>query len=498
MKTGLYINNEWFSGHGERLISYNPATGDKLWEGPAADSQQVSKAVGAARAAFPQWGASALETRTAFLQAFKSILSAEKNKLSATISMENGKPLWEAKTEVDAMMGKIDLSIQAYAKRCPDVHLESQEREMVMRHRPHGVIAVLGPFNFPGHLPHSHIIPALLAGNTVVFKSSELTPLVSETLFHLWEQVGLPAGVLNLLQGGAETGRLLADNQDLDGIFFTGSWSTGNLLSKLLSDRPGKILALEMGGNNPLIITEGIDPKVSAYLTVQSAYITSGQRCTCARRLIVPYGASGDAFLHELCSMIKAIRVGIYTGQPEPFMGPVISVKAANKLLEVQHEWQKQGAASLIEMQHLDAHSALLSPGLIDVTAITRPDEEHFGPLLQLIRVDNFEKALVEAANTRYGLVAGLISSSQDEFDQMTTRIKAGIYYQNTATTNASSALAFGGTGKSGNFRPSAYYASDYCAYPATYASGKSLEMPNVLFPGIDLKENNQNEKLRS
>lgn len=492
MKTSsLYINNSWCIGHGASLTSYNPANGDILWVGPAANSQDITKAVSAARAAFPNWSDRSLETRTAFLQNFKTILSAEKNRLSETISMENGKPLWEARNEIDAMVGKIDISIQAYAKRCPDIVLENQEREMVMHHQPHGVIAVLGPFNFPGHLPHSHIIPALLAGNTVIFKSSELTPLISEVLFQLWERAGLPEGVLNLLQGGAETGRLLAEDQNLDGIFFTGSWNTGNFLSKLLIDRPGKILALEMGGNNPLIVTEGVDPKMSAYLTIQSAYITSGQRCTCARRLIVPYGSSGDKYLQELCSMIKAVHVGNYTEKPEPFMGPVISFEAANKLLKTQQEWQEQGGHCLVEMKRCKQDSALLSPGLIDVTGIPRADTEHFGPLLQLIRVDNFESALREASNTQYGLVAGLIGSNHDEFNQMTKRIKAGIYYWNTATTGASSALPFGGTGKSGNFRPSAYYAADYCAYPTTYASGKSLEMPEVLLPGIN-KENNE------
>lgn len=493
MKTGsLYINNTWCNGHGPSLASYHSGNGEKLWIGNTADSRDVAKAINAARSAFPNWSNSPLETRIAYLQTFKTILAVEKNKLSETISKENGKPLWEAKNEVDAMLAKIDISIQAYTKRCPEMVLENSEREMVLHHRPHGVVAVFGPFNFPGHLPQGHIIPALLAGNTIIFKPSELTPLVSEVLFQLWEQAGLPEGVLNLLQGGAETGRLVAERQDIDGIFFTGSWNTGLILSKLFIARPGKILALEMGGNNPLIVTEGIDPKLSAYLTIQSAYLTSGQRCTCARRLIVPHGPSGDTFLQELCSMIKSVRVGFYTDIPEPFMGPVISTHAANQLLQAQKDWLSLGANSLIEMKQIGQSPTLLSPGLIDVTAIPRDDEEHFGPLLQLIRVDNFDKALEEAANTQYGLVAGLISSNQDEFNEMQERLKAGTLYWNTATTNASSALPFGGTGKSGNFRPSAYYAADYCAYPTTFVTGKSLGLPKVLSPGIELKEINE------
>lgn len=487
-KASLYINNCWCSGHGSAFTSYNPINGESIWEGAGANSRDVENAIGAARAALPNWSNNSLEARIACLQTFKVILSTEKLKLSETISMENGKPLWDAKNEVAAMIAKIDISIKAYANRCAEIHLDNQERQMVTLHRPHGVVAVFAPFNFPGHLPNGHIIPALLAGNTIILKPSELTPLVAEVMFQLWEQAGLPEGVLNLLQGGAETGRLLAENPDLDGIFFTGSWNTGNLLTKLFGTRPGKILALEMGGNNPLIVTEGIDPKVSAYLTIQSAYLTSGQRCTCARRLIVPYGPSGEAFLQELCILIKALRVGPYTETPEPFMGPVISTEAASKLLDTQQTWQNQGAHSLIEMRRIGQHSTLLSPGLIDVTAVpNRQDEEHFGPLLQLIRVENFEKALEEASNTEYGLVAGLISSDASEFRRMTECIKAGIFYWNSATTNASSGLPFGGIGKSGNFRPSAYYAADYCAYPATFVTGTSLQFPKVLSPGIEL-----------
>lgn len=487
----LYICGQWHIGHGPLLQSINPATEEMVWQGLTADENDVNLAIESARSAYPEWFESGIETRIAFLRKYKQILEAEKNSLATTISLENGKPLWESFGEVNAMIGKVDISIDAYVHRCPEIFKEDKQRQMITRHHPHGVIAVFGPFNFPGHLPNGHIIPALLAGNTIVFKPSELTPLVAEKMIKIWEQVSLPKGVINLIQGGPDTGRMLAGHPDIDGLFFTGSWNTGSLLTQLFSKKPGKILALEMGGNNPLIVSTVTDLQACAYTTIQSAYLSSGQRCTCARRLIVPSGSLGDAFLSELIKMIGHLKIGPHTSRPEPFMGPVISINAAEKLLSAQENLKSQGGICLVEMKQCEPKSAFLSPGLIDVTQVkNRSDEELFGPILQLIRVDSFEKAIKEAANTEYGLTAGLLSDSKDEFEQLAKSLKAGLLCWNTPTTNASSALPFGGTGKSGNFRPTAYYAADYCAYPMTFMESQSLKLPENLAPGIHLSPN--------
>lgn len=463
----LYFNNQWQIAHGPLLTSCNPATGEIIWEGKSANASDVNRTVQAARAAFPAWAKIPLETKKAFLRTFKGILEKEKMVLAEIISLENGKPLWDALNEVSAMINKIDISIEAYAGRCPNMIINTPERQMTALHRPHGVIAILGPFNFPAHLPNGHLIPALLAGNTIIFKPSEMTPLVAEKMLQLWEQVDLPPGVLNLLQGAHRTGRHLAEHPGIDGLFFTGSWNTGKFFTKYFAKLPGKMLVLEMGGNNPLIVTEVEDLQASARLAIQSAYLTSGQRCTCARRLIVPYGNTGDAFLQELITLIKALSVGPYTDLPEPFMGPVISSAAAEKLLQAQAMMMQQGGRPLLEMTPLAKNIAFLSPGLIDVTATpSRPDEEHFGPLLQLIRVNSFEEAIDEAGRTEYGLTAGLLSNNPQEFELLAQHLKVGMLCWNSPTTNASSALPFGGTGKSGNFRPTAYYAADYCSYP--------------------------------
>lgn len=483
-----FINNQWVKGSGEPFATHDSATQKVIWQGHAAAEMEVDAAIKAARNAFASWSALPIQKRMAYLEAFREALTKASDSLAETISKEVGKPLWESKTEVAAMLGKINISIDAYQNRCPTVMRDLPTGHSITRHKPHGIIAIFGPFNFPGHLPNGHIIPALLAGNTVIFKPSESAPLVAEKMIQLWEQCHLPAGVINMIQGGRDTGRLLADHPQIDGLFFTGSWQTGQIFSEKFAGHPEKILALEMGGNNPLVVDELDDIRAAAYLTIQSAYITAGQRCTCARRLIVLEGQQGDEFIKQLVQMIKAIRIGHYTDQPEPFMGPVISLNAAKHLLSAQDTLKSQGGIPLADMRMIKENSPLLTPGLMDVTHIAkRPDEEFFGPFLQLIRVKSFEAAIAEANRTEYGLTAGLLSKHATHYEQFFQNVRAGVINWNTPLTGASSAAPFGGVGKSGNYRPSAYYAADYCAYPVASIESAECKMPSTLSPGIKI-----------
>lgn len=468
------------------FASYNPATGEKIWEGTAASVADVAAAVSLARKTFFTWSALSVEERMKFLQAFAAVLNARKSTLAEAISKETGKPLWESKSEVGSMINKVAISIEAYHQRCPITVKELPAHRSITRHKPHGVLAVLGPFNFPGHLPNGHIIPALLAGNTIIFKPSELTPLVAELTIQCWKESGLPNGVINLVQGGHETGKQVAENTEIDGLLFTGSWLTGQRLAKQLASTPNKILALEMGGNNPYIVSTISDPAAAAYLTVQSAYLTAGQRCTCARRLIVPIGQKGDQFIEHLVTTIQSIQIGPYTDQPEPFMGPVITATTAQRFLHIQENLEKSGGISFHKMEQLKEKTGLLTPGLMDVThVLNRPDEEIFGPFLQLIRVKNFVDAIAEANKTSYGLAAGLLSDDENEYQLFYQQIRAGILNWNAQLTGASSSAPFGGIGKSGNHRPSGLYAADYCAYPVASFESNKLVMPANLTPGI-------------
>ncbi|WP_299733794.1 succinylglutamate-semialdehyde dehydrogenase [uncultured Endozoicomonas sp.] len=484
----LFINGEWVKAEGKPFSSLNPGTGDAVWQGSSASISQVDQAISAAREAAESWAFKPFSEREIVIKEFARLLEENKEDMATMIARETGKPLWEAKTEAGAMVGKIAISIKAYHERTGTVENPMPVGKAVIRHKPHGVVAVFGPYNFPGHLPNGHIVPALLAGNTVVFKPSELTPGVAGLTIELWEQAGIPNGVINLVQGEKDTGIALAGHPGIDGLFFTGSSNTGKLIHQQYGGQPGKILALEMGGNNPLIVTEMSDLRAAVHDTIQSAFITAGQRCTCARRLFVPSTEWGDQFVAALTTATGKIKVGQWDDEDAPFMGALISEQAAKQIVAAQESLVAQGGTSLIPVNHLQEGTGLVSPGIIDVSAIENlPDEEYFGPLLQLIRYDRFDDAIAIANNTRFGLSAGLFSESEDDYQRFLQRIRAGIVNWNRPITGASSAAPFGGPGDSGNHRPSAYFAADYCAFPVASVESESLIMPEKLSPGLDL-----------
>lgn len=482
----LFIGGLWLTGHGPALESLQPVTGDTVWDGTGASLEDVDAAVREARQAFLKWRRRTLAERQAVIEAFRDLLEANKEALAHQIGLETGKPLWESRTEVAAMIGKVAISIQAYQERTGQSESDVAGGHAVLRHRPHGVVAVFGPYNFPGHLPNGHIVPALLAGNTVVFKPSELTPGVAELTVRLWEKAGLPDGVINLVQGGADTGKSLSGHPGVDGLFFTGSSTVGHLLHQQFGGQPEKILALEMGGNNPLIVQDVSDIDGAVHHTLQSAFLSAGQRCTCARRLLVPKGRKGDQFLERLVEVASRITVGEFDADPQPFMGSVISPAAAQRLLKAQQATLEQGATALLEMTLVRPDTGLLSPGILDVTGLELPDEEHFGPLLTVYRYKGFDEALAIANSTRYGLSAGLLSDDRKLYERMLEEIRAGIVNWNRPLTGASSAAPFGGVGASGNHRPSAYYAADYCAWPMASLEARRSERPDSLAPGLN------------
>ncbi|MGQ0618876.1 MAG: succinylglutamate-semialdehyde dehydrogenase [Panacagrimonas sp.] len=484
-----FIAGAWVEGVGEPFASIEPTQGDEIWAGSSAGQADIDQAMDAAFDAAEAWADAPFAEREAVVRRFAALLESNKERLAATLAHETGKPLWESRLEVATTIAKIDISVRAYHLRTGVAESESGGVATQVWHRPHGVVAVLGPFNFPAHLPNGHIVPALLAGNCVLFKPSEQTPLVAEEMVRLWEQAGIPKGVLQLLQGERETGELIANLKELDGLYFTGSARTGEILSRLFAPTPGKILALEMGGNNALVVGSRFgDPRAVVHDILQSAYLSAGQRCTCARRLLVPAGTQGDTLVAALIAAIPKLRVGAWDSQPEPFMGPLISVKAADGLLSAQTRLMALGARALIEAKRLKLGRAFLSPGLLDCTQVNRmPDEEHFGPLLKLIRYESFQDAIDRANDTRFGLSASLLSEDDAEWNRFRLRIRAGIVNRNRPTTGASSAAPFGGIGASGNHRPSAFYAADYCAYPVATMTAAKCELPANLAPGIEV-----------
>ena len=446
------------------IISYEPATGATFWRAPISN---VDEEVGLARAAWPEWAARPLSVRVEALRRFANVVRGQAEVLTDTIARETGKPLWEARTEVESVVAKVDISVNAYNERTAQRRMEgAMGARTALRHKPHGVLAVLGPYNFPMHLPNGHIVPALIAGNAIIFKPSEKTPAAGAKLVECLHAAGIPEGVVRLVVGGPDEGRKLAGHPDIDGLLFTGSARTGIALNRLYADMPDKILALEMGGNNPIIVWDAPDVYTAAVLVAQSAFMSAGQRCTAARRLIVRDGEH-DALVAELKKLMARLIVGEPHSAPAPFMGPVIDNEAADQLQESFLELLLKGGRPIVQMERPLEDRPFLHPALIDVTDVKeRPDIELFGPLLQMIRVPDFDAALIEANNTRYGLSASLIGGSPQLYDRFWANSRAGIVNWNKPTNGASSSAPFGGIGLSGNHRPSAYYAADYCAYP--------------------------------
>ncbi|MBW0147445.1 succinylglutamate-semialdehyde dehydrogenase [Marinobacter arenosus] len=482
----LFIDGLWLQGHGASFESIQPVTGETVWDGNGANLEDVDAAVREARKAFLKWRRKSFAERQAVVEAFGAQLESHKEELAHQIGLETGKPLWESRTEVAAMIGKIAISVKAYNDRTGHSESDVAGGHAVLRHRPHGVVAVFGPYNFPGHLPNGHIVPALLAGNTVVFKPSELTPGVAEMTVKLWEKAGVPDGVVNLVQGASSTGKSLASHPMIDGLFFTGSSTVGHLLHEQFGGQPEKILALEMGGNNPLIVQDVSDIDGAVHHALQSAFLSAGQRCTCARRLLVPKGKKGDEFLNRLAELSGRIQVGEFDADPQPFMGSVISSEAAEKLLAAQASMLEKGAKSLLEMKQIKPDTGLLSPGIVDATGLDLSDDEFFGPLLTVYRYKSFDEALELANDTRYGLSAGILTDDRKLYERLADEVRAGIVNWNRPLTGASSAAPFGGVGASGNHRPSAYYAADYCAWPMASLEARKSEVPESLAPGLN------------
>ena len=483
MAKSVFIAGKWSDGAGEWFEKTDPATGETVWEGEAATSDQVNAAVSAAHAAQIDWAHLPQHDRTRILERYAEEIGNRADAIATAISRDMGKTKWESLSEAAAMKGKVAISIKAQVERAGSGRSEAAFGSNHLTHRPHGVMAVLGPFNFPGHLPNGHIVPALLAGNACVFKPSELAPSVAAIMVDAFEAAGLPEGVLNVVQGGRSTGAALI-NANINGLLFTGSAEAGIFFHKHFAGRPDIMLALELGGNNPLIIWDPAEVEAAADIAAQSAFLTTGQRCSCARRVILPSNKWGDEVVEAIIERAKRLKIGSWEDDAA-FMGPLVSEQAAENATQFQMMLSKAGGKSLRRLKRMDRGGGFVTAGVIDVTdARNVPDEELFGPLMQVYRVDSFDEAIKLANDTRYGLSGGLVSDDDALWLQAHREMRAGILNRNRPTAGASGAMPFGGPGLSGNGRPGAYYAADYCAWPqASQVADKAERLGAVGFP---------------
>lgn len=465
------------------IISYEPATGAELWRGRVSD---VADVVDRARRAWPAWAAQPLSTRMELVRRFANEVRKESEKLATSIARETGKPMWEANAEVEGVVNRVETAISAFAERTGQRrHDNAMHGTMAIRHKPHGVMAVITPFSLPAGVPAGHIIPALIAGNAVVFKPSEKAPATGELLTRCFHRAGISAAVVQVVTGGPETGQALALHEGVDGVLFSGSAHTGISINRKLGARPDKIVALQMGGNNPLVVWD--TPKVTdaAALVIQSAFASAGQRCTAARRLIVK-ATMYDAIVPEVKKLADRLIFGAPFDTPTPFMGPIIDNAVADGLTESFLYFLSNGGKAIKHLVRPEERLPFLSPAIIDVTAMKeRPDVELFGPILQVVKVDDLDQAIHEANNTRFGLVSALVGGSPQEYNRFWANVRAGTVNWNRSTNSEFPAAPSGGIGLSGNHRPGGQYAADHCAYPVT---SSEMEQPRAMI-GVGLRE---------
>lgn len=452
----------------------------------------VEQACLAARKAYPAWAKLQLDERKTYLRKLKEVFDKEAQRIAEVIARDTGKPMWEALTEAKALSAKIDITLEHSLKLVADERISNALPGVdgVIRYRSRGVMAVVGPFNFPAHLPNGHIVPALIAGNTIVFKPSEQTPAVGQIMAECIHQAGFPPGVFNLVQGDGETGRLLSANHAVDGVLFTGSYEVGLKIKQETLTHYNKILALEMGGKNATVVWEDADLKKAVYESLVGAYMTSGQRCSCTSRIIL-HPKIADQFIDLFYESAKKLSIGHWS--KNPFMGPLINGASVEKYLRFQEIANRENCESLmrgksLELEH-KGHYVTPSIHLVkkfDPQSVYQKSEI-FGPNVAIYTESDFDQAMNIVSSTGYGLVMALFSKNKELYEKALFEARVGLLNWNRTTNGASSRLPFGGMGKSGNDRPSAHFAIQYCTVPvASLEDPTDLDLSKAL-PGMNL-----------
>lgn len=463
---GNFIDNQWMRPEGTGSIrSLDPSKRDEVVLEAPTDPAHAALATAAAQRAWPAWAALTPDERIAALRRFARELAPRTEALARAITAEMGKTLREARIEAQSLLQRIDLVAEQQLPSVKSWTAPGVAGEC--RYHPLGVIAVLGPFNFPLHLCHAHIIPALATGNTVVVKPSERTPLAFQRYMEAWAAAGLPP-VLHMVQGGADVGRALLQTKEIKGVALTGSWRTGHAITKSLIDRPEVLVALEMGGQNMAIVLEDADLDQALEGVLLGGYLTTGQRCTCTSRVLIQRSVA-DTFIPRLVNAVRRLTFGDPT--TDVFMGPMASVGDRDLVEALCRAGREAGAEVLLAAEIPDSKvgGAWRGPSIHLIEKDHTSDytrEEVFGPDLAITIVDDLDDAIQVVNSSAYGLSISLFSSRKAAFETVYLHTRVGCVNWNRSTNRASGALPFGGVGRSGNYRPAGSDAVRYTTYP--------------------------------
>lgn len=490
---GSYIDGKFqiASKIDEQWANVSPADFSDKLIAIQAGYDDVDRACEAAENAFPLWSNLAMDDRISFLRKLEKVFTEHKNEIAIAICRETGKPQWEALTEAGALAGKIKITVEHSIELMNEVRIENALPGVdgVIRFKPKGVLAVLGPFNFPAHLPNGHFIPALLMGNTVVFKPSDKTPLVGQLIAEMFEKAGFPKGVFNLIQGQGEIGKRLAKHNLVNGVLFTGSYDVGLKIKRDTIDHYWKSLALEMGGKNASIVCEDADLDKAVYESVIGSYLSAGQRCSCTSRLFL-HEKIFDQFVEKFKKISEKLKIGHW--RAENFMGPLISEDSMLRFLRFQDIANREGAEALMEGKalELDKKGYYVSPSAHIIKAFSKESvyqtSEIFGPDVAIYKIDDLTQAFDQVNSSSYGLVASIFTNEKENYDRAISTLDVGLLNWNRTTNGASSKLPFGGTKKSGNGMPSAHFALYYCSTPIASLEDKTSFDKENLMTGME------------
>lgn len=452
-----FIGGTWQdAADGRTFESRNPARrSDLIGQFPQSSTADVNAAVAAANAAFDAWRLMPAPKRGDILRRLGDILTERKDALAFEMTREMGKPHFETKGDVQEA---IDTAYYAATEGRRlfghTVPSEMDNKFNMSVRRPIGVVGVITAWNFPVAVPTWKMFPALVAGNTVVFKPSEEAPYSGMLLVQAMIDAGFPDGVVNLVQGAGETGRAIVEHPDVPVITFTGSTATGSRIGEICG-RMHKRLSLEMGGKNPMVIMEDADLNLAIDGAVWGAFGTTGQRCTATSRLIIHRDVQ-DKFVEMIKVRAEALKLG-YGNEPDTEMGPLINQKALDKVNSYMDIAKNEGATLVTGGKTATGEDVedgyFFEPTVfINVDQNSRlAQEEVFGPVLAVITVDSFDEAIAAANNTQYGLSSAVYTKDVARAFHALRDVDAGITYINGPTIGAEAHMPFGGVKATGN-----------------------------------------------
>lgn len=456
-----------------------------------ASYQDVDKACEAAKEAFVAWSQLSFDERINYLRKLATVFETHKEDLAELISRETGKPLWETRTEAGALSAKVKVTIEDSFKLVEDVRIENALPNVdgYIRYRPKGPMVVLGPFNFPAHLPNGHFIPALLMGNTVVFKPSDKTPAVGQFMAEMFSRAELPRGVFNMVQGQAEIGKRLAKHNDINAVLFTGSYEVGLKIKRDTVDHYWKSLALEMGGKNAAIVWDDAEIEKTVYENVVGSFLSAGQRCSCTSRMYVH-----ENIYDEYVEKFKKLTMGLSVGHwsENNFMGSLIDEDAYLRFFRYQDIARREGAEPILLGEKVETkyEGYYTSPAIFSVDQPSVDSvyqkSEIFGPNVAIYKVNDLEQAISMVNDSSYGLSSAIFTKNKANYEKALSTLDVGLLNWNRTTNGSSSRLPFGGTKKSGNGHPSAHFAVYYCSTPIASLEDETVFDKSKVMPGID------------